>query len=81
MAVIILISKTVGDDEVKTYGGVECDVEGCTTAAKHRDGQPNLFEQGWFVAPGRHRCPKHFNDEAPAREPQRRYVDLHTKRL
>lgn len=81
MAVVILINKTVGDDEVHQYGGVECDAEGCTVIVKVTENGPSLFDQGWFIEPGKHRCPEHFHVETPRREPQRRFVDKAGKRI
>lgn len=84
--IVIIVEKWANGDEAHRFGGIACDVEGCdvlsepfnTSTAEQRQ---NLFDAGWFISPGQHRCPKHFNDETPTRGPQYREVDLVTKRI
>jgi hypothetical protein len=55
------------------YSHIECDVEGCGERSPgFTPGTPNLLEQGWFIEGGRHRCPKHFDDDVPSRGVDRR---------
>lgn len=62
----------------KEYSHIECDVEGCGTVsppvAELVSGK-SLFERGWFIKDGKHRCPEHVNTEAGAQGPIVREAD------
>lgn len=65
----MIVFKTSNDPAFggKQYSHIECDVEGCgvmsppTPELHKKDG--SLFERGWFIDGGKHRCPKHFHEE------------------
>lgn len=59
------------DHKSHRYSHIECDVEGCGAVGKPEDGR-SLMDMGWFIFPGRHRCPAHHEEDVPARGPQYR---------
>lgn len=85
--IVSLIAKLGNGDEVHTFGGIACDVEGCEALSPpFNDGadaqRKGLVEEGWFIAPGRHRCPKHFYDDVPGRGIVKRDVgEIVSKRI
>jgi hypothetical protein len=58
------------------YDHIECDVEGCAVTSppvSEITAKGGLMALGWFIDGGRHRCPKHYHDEAaPGVGPQYR---------
>jgi hypothetical protein len=63
---MIVMVKT---DEVafapRKFSHIECDVcgERAPSYKEMHDKGKSLFDLGWFVAPGQHRCSKHFHDD------------------
>lgn len=58
------------------YSHIECDVEGC---GKRSPPPAELYAKlgglrafGWWIEGGKHRCPEHYDVDAPARGPQYR---------
>ena len=57
------------------YSHIECDVPDCGARAPTPSELPSgksLFDIGWFLKGGQHRCPDHFDVETPAGGPQYR---------
>lgn len=81
--IVILVSKLSNGDVSKTFGGVECDAIGCGTIENgpEESSPKNLAAAGWYIRPGVHRCPKHFDEDAPARGIEHREVEQVTKRI
>lgn len=82
--IVVLIGKLGNGDETKTFGGIACDVEGCEAHEPpfdKADRRTALIERGWFIAPGQHRCPEHFNTDVPGRGVEHRTTDIVTKRI
>lgn len=82
--IVILINKLSNGDEAHLFGGIACDVEGCETFEPPFNGDDRrtaLIERGWFIEPGKHRCPEHFHTDAPSRGPDRRVTDVISKRI
>jgi len=80
--IVIIVDKLGNGDVSKKFGGIACDVEGCEAyEPQSAEGRKNLAQLGWFIAPGRHRCPEHHDVDVPAREPQHCGQELATKRL
>jgi hypothetical protein len=80
--IIILVEKLSNGDESHSFGGVACDVEGCDALEEQRlDSRKNLLAEGWFIAPGRHRCPKHHDVDVPAQGTVHREVAKVGKRI
>jgi hypothetical protein len=78
--VIILVNHINSREEAHSFGGIACDV--CEEMAPDvKDRRDDLMALGWFIAPGKHRCPKHHHDDVPARGPQHRTADVAVKRL
>jgi hypothetical protein len=61
----------------RKYSHIECDAPGCIvvspTAAELL--KQSLFERGWFIAGGKHRCPEHYHEEVEAHGPITREHD------
>lgn len=53
----------------RQYSHIECDIDGCGEMAPPREELVkkggSLMERGWFIAGGKHRCPKHFHHDTP----------------
>ena len=76
--IIIIKGKQSNGDGFTRFGWIECDVEDCGERGTDTD-RKSLVEQGWFIAPGRHRCPKHYHHDAPGRGVEHRKEDFQTK--
>lgn len=80
--IIVLVSKLSNGDEAHAFGGIACDVEGCDV---HEPQPPanrkDLAAEGWFIAPGKHRCPAHRNEDVPGRGTEHRYAEVISKRI
>lgn len=61
----------------KEYSHIECDVEGCGKVSPPTEelNRLSLFQRGWYVAAGTHRCPDHVNIETAANGPVIRAAD------
>lgn len=79
MLVFVLLPEPERTEERQHhYSHIECDVAGCDqrsppTIELHKG--PSLFERGWFIDGGRHRCPEHYDrDDAAGSGPAYRDV-------
>lgn len=76
----MIVSKTSDSPAFggKEYSHIECDAAGCIVvsppAAELLKG-PSLFERGWFISNGKHRCPEHFHDDVETQGPVIRKAD------
>jgi hypothetical protein len=64
------------------YSHIECDAVGCgrkSPPASVLIEKHGLAACGWHVFPGRHMCPDHFTDPAPAQGPQERTCEEQDK--
>lgn len=61
----------------RTYSHIECDFPDCATTSPIASEllKESLFQRGWFVAGGKHRCPDHFHDEIEPCGPIERAAD------
>lgn len=71
---MIVFKKTANG---RGYSHIECDVPECTIVSPDAAGllQKSLFQRGWFVAGGKHRCPEHFHEEVETHGPIERAAD------
>lgn len=74
---MIVFKKATDEGAAHSYSHIECDAPGCVVVSPTADMilQMSLFERGWFVAGGKHRCPDHFNDEIEPQGPVERAAD------
>lgn len=81
--IVIRVSRLSNGDLSKTFGGIECDVVGCGAIENTVDTteRKNLIAAGWFIRPGLHRCPKHYDTDAPGRGIEHREDEQVTKRI
>lgn len=61
----------------KEYSHIECDVPDCGKVSPPQEelNRLSLFQRGWHIAGGQHRCPEHVNEEIAARGPVVRAAD------
>lgn len=66
-----------GEKIANEYSHVECDVPGCGFMSPPTDelAVKNLFERGWFIKNGTHRCPNHFDTGVIGKGPVVRAAD------
>jgi len=78
--IVVLIEHLSNGDTSHTFGGIACDVEGCEAhEPQPPSNRKDLMKEGWFIAPGRHRCPEHFHEDVPGRGTEHRDVARVTK--
>ena len=61
----------------KEYSHIECDFPGCIVVSPIAADllKESLFQRGWFVKDGKHRCPEHFHDDGLPCGPTERAAD------
>jgi len=80
--IIVLVERLSNGDTSKSFGGVACDVEGCEAhEPQPANDRKDLIALGWFIAPGQHRCPEHFNEDVPGRGTEHRETAKITKAI
>lgn len=75
---MIVFKKAVDEKAHRAYSHIECDASPeCSAVSPPASDllKKNLFERGWFVHNGMHRCPEHYAVEIPARGPVERAAD------
>lgn len=61
----------------KEYSHIECDVSGCGAVSPPQEelNRLSLFQRGWYLVGGKHRCPEHVGEDVAARGPTVREAD------
>lgn len=72
----MIVFKKNGESS-RSYSHIECDAPDCDEMSPpaHVLQKRNLFEHGWHLRGGTHRCPKHVDVDTQPTEPVTRAAD------
>lgn len=79
--IVVLVTHMSNGEESREFGGIACDVIDCKAHEPQKPEVKNLFELGWYIAPGVHRCPQHYHEETVPQKTRRLHTDKNGKRL